>query len=188
MTDIILGTIFLGLCFVQGSDSFAFAVPNKADAFLASFRDPLEKFTTQQRDAIGKSFSDWRDQTRYPPATLTTDQLQWFFSDNDGKGRGPNVRQFDSGIKVPGAASRGENDVIREEVINHSVRKEYRQMTSEQIQRFHNVLNTMKRTFPDPQNPSSEYDIYTEIHRHANAPGAHEGPGFLGWHREYIKR
>ena len=52
---------------------------------------------------------------------------------------------------------------------------------------FHQVIIEMKTTFSGGES-LSEYDIFVDIHRFANAPGAHEGPGFLPWHREYLNR
>uniref|UniRef100_A0A914YFR3 Tyrosinase copper-binding domain-containing protein n=1 Tax=Panagrolaimus superbus TaxID=310955 RepID=A0A914YFR3_9BILA len=60
-------------------------------------------------------------------------------------------------------------------------RKEYRQMSDNERQRFHSVLQQLKR--------NGEYDRLSEQHRQVGtASGAHSGPGFLPWHREYLKR
>uniref|UniRef100_A0AC34FE54 ShKT domain-containing protein n=1 Tax=Panagrolaimus sp. ES5 TaxID=591445 RepID=A0AC34FE54_9BILA len=62
-----------------------------------------------------------------------------------------------------------------------ALRKEYRQMTDNERQRFHSVLQQLKR--------NGEYDRLSEQHRQVGtASGAHSGPGFLPWHREYLKR
>uniref|UniRef100_A0A914YXP4 ShKT domain-containing protein n=1 Tax=Panagrolaimus superbus TaxID=310955 RepID=A0A914YXP4_9BILA len=60
-------------------------------------------------------------------------------------------------------------------------RKEYRMMTDNERQRFHNALNMLKR--------NGEYDrIGSEHQIVGSGSGAHSGPGFLPWHREYLKR
>uniref|UniRef100_A0A914C628 Tyrosinase copper-binding domain-containing protein n=1 Tax=Acrobeloides nanus TaxID=290746 RepID=A0A914C628_9BILA len=60
-------------------------------------------------------------------------------------------------------------------------RKEYRMMTDDERNRFHNALQTMKMR--------GEYDRFSFEHRAtADGSGAHSGPGFLPWHREYTKR
>uniref|UniRef100_A0A915A9L5 Tyrosinase copper-binding domain-containing protein n=1 Tax=Parascaris univalens TaxID=6257 RepID=A0A915A9L5_PARUN len=62
-----------------------------------------------------------------------------------------------------------------------AVRKEIRQMTDDERNRYFNAMQTLKR--------SGEYDAFAAIHRDvAEASGAHSGPGFLPWHREFVKR
>ncbi|CAB3403535.1 unnamed protein product [Caenorhabditis bovis] len=60
-------------------------------------------------------------------------------------------------------------------------RKEYRMMTDNERQRWHNAVIGLKR--------SGEYDRLSVMHRQVGTnSGAHSGPGFLAWHREYVKR
>ena len=62
-----------------------------------------------------------------------------------------------------------------------AVRKEYRMLTDDERARFHNALLTLKR--------SGEYDRLAAIHAQVAISGsAHSGPGFLVWHREFLKR
>uniref|UniRef100_A0A915DFA9 Tyrosinase copper-binding domain-containing protein n=1 Tax=Ditylenchus dipsaci TaxID=166011 RepID=A0A915DFA9_9BILA len=65
--------------------------------------------------------------------------------------------------------------------LNKAVRKEYRMMSDEERDRFHAAFRQLKN--------SGEYDRLSVIHsQFASAGGAHSGPAFLPWHREYIKR
>ncbi|CAJ0581059.1 unnamed protein product, partial [Mesorhabditis spiculigera] len=60
-------------------------------------------------------------------------------------------------------------------------RKEYRMMTDDERNRWHNALNVLKR--------NGEYDRLSAEHLSVGiGSGAHSGPGFLPWHREYLKR
>ncbi|MCP9257945.1 hypothetical protein DINM_001113 [Dirofilaria immitis] len=65
--------------------------------------------------------------------------------------------------------------------LTKAIRKEYRMLTDQERRRFHNALIELKR--------SGEYDKLALIHgRSAVSGGAHSGPAFLPWHREFIKR
>ncbi|PAV62499.1 hypothetical protein WR25_23948 [Diploscapter pachys] len=60
-------------------------------------------------------------------------------------------------------------------------RKEYRLMTEDERNRYHNALNALKR--------NGVYDWLSRIHLEVSVgSGAHSGPGFLPWHREFLKR
>lgn len=62
-----------------------------------------------------------------------------------------------------------------------AVRKEYRQLGTEERLRFHTALEKLKR--------SGEYNKIAQWHTKPEmSGGAHSGPAFLPWHREYIKR
>lgn len=65
--------------------------------------------------------------------------------------------------------------------LTKAIRKEYRMLTDQERKRFHNALIQLKR--------SGEFDKLALIHgRSAVSGGAHSGPAFLPWHREFIKR
>ncbi|VDN51517.1 unnamed protein product [Dracunculus medinensis] len=61
------------------------------------------------------------------------------------------------------------------------LRKEYRMLTENELNRWHNALAQLKL--------SGEYDRLGFEHQGVGTgSGAHSGPGFLPWHREYLKR
>ena len=65
--------------------------------------------------------------------------------------------------------------------LRKALRKEYRMMTDAERDRFHAVIRQLKT--------SGEYDRLATIHsQFAESGGAHSGPAFLPWHREFIKR
>uniref|UniRef100_A0A914D235 ShKT domain-containing protein n=1 Tax=Acrobeloides nanus TaxID=290746 RepID=A0A914D235_9BILA len=65
--------------------------------------------------------------------------------------------------------------------LNKARRKEYRILTDDERQRFHAAVLAIKR--------SGEYDNLARIHsQFAESGGAHSGPSFLPWHREFVKR
>lgn len=62
-----------------------------------------------------------------------------------------------------------------------SLRKEYRQLTDDERERYHKAMWAIKA--------NGDYLTLSTIHRDmSQSPCAHSGPSFLPWHREYIKR
>ncbi|VDM95772.1 unnamed protein product [Thelazia callipaeda] len=65
--------------------------------------------------------------------------------------------------------------------LSKAVRKEYRQLLAEERRRFHSALLKLKQI--------GDYDRIAKWHSQPEiSGGAHSGPAFLPWHREYIKR
>lgn len=65
-------------------------------------------------------------------------------------------------------------------------RKDFLSLEPEEKERFISAVRQLKTT---SEGESNEYDRYVEIHRdHFFGGMAHGGPGFLPWHREYLRR
>uniref|UniRef100_A0A915NEB4 Tyrosinase copper-binding domain-containing protein n=1 Tax=Meloidogyne floridensis TaxID=298350 RepID=A0A915NEB4_9BILA len=65
--------------------------------------------------------------------------------------------------------------------VQKALRKEIRMLTDEERNAFFNAIRDMKRR--------GDYDYIALIHRLAFVNGgAHNGPAFFLWHREYLKR
>ncbi|CAB3410755.1 unnamed protein product [Caenorhabditis bovis] len=80
-----------------------------------------------------------------------------------------------------GTASNGGCTLPNGQPLRKAIRKEYRLMTDDERQRLHNAFRTLKN--------NGEYDRLGRIHSQMSAAGgAHSGPAFLPWHREFIKR
>ena len=58
-------------------------------------------------------------------------------------------------------------------------------LSDEERDRFHAAVNTLKAT---PTGVSNYYDSLCEFHLARASPGAHNGPAFLGWHRQFLLR
>uniref|UniRef100_A0A914D148 Tyrosinase copper-binding domain-containing protein n=1 Tax=Acrobeloides nanus TaxID=290746 RepID=A0A914D148_9BILA len=72
-----------------------------------------------------------------------------------------------------------------------AVRKEYRTLTDEERRRFHAAVLKLKSEpiFDGDVTCQSTYRKFARIHEtFAGVGGAHGGPSFLPWHREYLKR
>uniref|UniRef100_A0A914V7H0 ShKT domain-containing protein n=1 Tax=Plectus sambesii TaxID=2011161 RepID=A0A914V7H0_9BILA len=62
-----------------------------------------------------------------------------------------------------------------------ALRKEYRRLTDDERTRFHGAMNTLKQ--------NGEFQRIAKLHSQTGVSGgAHSGPAFLPWHREYTKR
>ncbi|KAL3084377.1 hypothetical protein niasHS_008334 [Heterodera schachtii] len=69
-------------------------------------------------------------------------------------------------------------------VLCRCTRKEYRMLTADERTRYHNALLQLKQGYG-----SYEYDRIAFLHSDSSKmPGAHGGPTFICWHREYLKR
>ncbi|KAL6728352.1 hypothetical protein Aduo_010132 [Ancylostoma duodenale] len=71
--------------------------------------------------------------------------------------------------------------LIGTKTLGRTIRKEYRVMSEGERLRFHGAMWKIKL--------SGEYDRITRVHSSFElSPGAHSGPAFLPWHREFTKR
>ncbi|VDM97282.1 unnamed protein product [Thelazia callipaeda] len=67
------------------------------------------------------------------------------------------------------------------QLLTMAYRKEYRMLSEDERLRYHYTLQILKQ--------SGEYDRMTYEHQSVGqGSGAHSGPGFLPWHREFLKR
>uniref|UniRef100_A0A1I7ZB55 Tyrosinase_Cu-bd domain-containing protein n=1 Tax=Steinernema glaseri TaxID=37863 RepID=A0A1I7ZB55_9BILA len=66
-----------------------------------------------------------------------------------------------------------------------SIRKEYRMLTDEERQQLSRAMNSLKQKTIDNV---TAWDLHTLIHYPDSAPGAHWGPAFLPWHREFLRQ
>lgn len=74
---------------------------------------------------------------------------------------------------------------VLQEHVKPAIRKEYRMMSDEERQRFQTAINRLKNSKIDGL---SKYDILIVYHTPENSPGAHFGPAFLPFHREWLKQ
>jgi tyrosinase len=62
-----------------------------------------------------------------------------------------------------------------------AMRKEYRLLTDEDRRRFHNAMWRIKQ--------NGRFDALAKLHQdYSEGSSAHSGPGFLPWHREFLKQ
>ncbi|KAK6729930.1 hypothetical protein RB195_006777 [Necator americanus] len=78
-------------------------------------------------------------------------------------------------------AANGQCVLPNGQMLRKAIRKEYRMMTDDERQRYHAAIRTLKQ--------NGEYDRISRIHSQSTVVGgAHSGPAFLPWHREFMKR
>lgn len=108
----------------------------------------------------GESLSTWYDFGRFPAINVTNEEADYFdvVCGTGHYGVGPRPRQ------------------------------EYRSLSDEQRNRLHDAFNQMRNTLVLGGGGRTEYEVFVVYHRFYTAPGAHFGPSFVLWHREYILR
>uniref|UniRef100_A0A1I7VUI1 Tyrosinase_Cu-bd domain-containing protein n=1 Tax=Loa loa TaxID=7209 RepID=A0A1I7VUI1_LOALO len=75
----------------------------------------------------------------------------------------------------------GECHLWNGQILQRAIRKEIRMLNNSERERFLKAIRQLKA--------SGEYNRLADIHRQeASESGAHSGPSFLLWHREFIKR
>lgn len=68
-----------------------------------------------------------------------------------------------------------------------AIRKSVTALTTQEKDDFIAAVKTLKTTRRNAGDPLTIYDTYVDLHAN-NRGGAHGGPAFLPWHREYILR
>ncbi|XP_052232072.1 putative tyrosinase-like protein tyr-1 [Dreissena polymorpha] len=63
------------------------------------------------------------------------------------------------------------------------IRKEYRVLSDQERNNFHNAIRLLKQ---DTSVPPNKFDALASLHHLNTAMSAHGGPNFLGWHRTYL--
>ncbi|KAJ1356375.1 hypothetical protein KIN20_014079 [Parelaphostrongylus tenuis] len=66
-----------------------------------------------------------------------------------------------------------------------SIRKEIRMLSADERQKLWLAMNKLKGTTIDN---ITIWDLHTLVHYPDSAPGAHWGPAFLPWHREFLRQ
>ncbi|KAH9507501.1 putative tyrosinase-like protein tyr-3 [Bulinus truncatus] len=88
--------------------------------------------------------------------------------------------------KVPGTPAQNVSQRVKRQAIPlpPCVRKEYRMLTLDERIRYHDAVNALKRNTTFRPNV---YDYIANVHGAQVRNIAHKGPGFLGWHRIYLR-
>ncbi|WKY04478.1 hypothetical protein Q1695_005466 [Nippostrongylus brasiliensis] len=66
-----------------------------------------------------------------------------------------------------------------------SIRREIRMLSADERQKLWRSMNTLKSISIDN---ITVWDLHTLVHYPDSAPGAHWGPAFLPWHREFLRQ
>lgn len=67
-------------------------------------------------------------------------------------------------------------------------RREFREFSRDERTRFGEAVRQVADTIVDEnEDPdTSQYDLFVRMHQLLGAPGAHQGPAFLPWHRQFL--
>ncbi|KAK6046966.1 hypothetical protein COOONC_15529, partial [Cooperia oncophora] len=78
-------------------------------------------------------------------------------------------------------APTGECTLPNGQMLKKAIRKEIRMLTDDERERYYEAVRILKQ--------NGEYDRISRIHSQSTkSGGAHSGPAFLPWHREFTKR
>lgn len=146
-----------------------------------------QEMTPEMKEKIKAFQQGFKETKKFPKVTLSEKQSSWLLS------LSTSTSSRISHGKASGQATETKLNVPKSLYYIPSpmrIRKEYRQLTIEERQSFHNALNAMKSFIPDPERDpdTSGYNLLVKMHRYENAPAAHGGAAFLPWHREFLLR
>lgn len=177
--------LFLIVFFVFQKNAWSLAVIKKAKAIISTLHIAAVLKAWYSNDKVKSIYTLSRKRTKVNIKSLVYKVSSLERLDNarlDNIGQHPN----ESWVKLPlliigRAQADGMCFLPNGSQLTKAIRKEYRMLTDDERRRFHSALIQLKR--------SGEYDKLALIHGQAAVSGgAHSGPAFLPWHREFLKR
>ena len=181
--------------------------PNLGSRQRCVYINEKKTMSQEQLERIKEFRQGWLSQDQLSSCNISPEEQQWIFNMNTlcfqmdfveptSKGE---FKSFE-GIKQQGLGGSAPNcheipdglhsqskyyQLSSKDPTPQRIRKEYRQLSSEERNSLHDTLNKMKKTFPFDRNISI-YDFLVQFHRKCMAPTAHFGAAFLPWHRQYL--
>ena len=165
-------------------------------------KPPRTKPTTKKPDpAVRERYEELLESWRNPPPSLkkkislTTKEFAYWVSLKMFVPKGEGVRPTNV-LRFCGCKKRSLDSIVKRAVHKSQskkrkqpkvpvMRKEWRTMSRKMRDSFIEHFN--KLTVKGP-NGTSELDKLAGWHRESESPGAHGGPAFLPWHREFLFR
>ena len=165
-------------------------------------KPPRTKPTTMKPDPdVKERYEQLLESWRNPPPSLktriflTAKEFAYWVSLKMFVPKGEGVRPTNV-LRFCGCKKRSLNSIVKRAVKKRQskkrkppkvpvMRKEWRTMTRKMRGSFIQHFN--KLTVKGP-NGKSELDKFADWHRESESPGAHGGPAFLPWHREFLFR
>ncbi|CAJ0932624.1 unnamed protein product, partial [Mesorhabditis belari] len=131
----------------------------------------------QQVDLICNHYAHWHHERDEP---LTTGK--WSINETtDNQKR--YLRDLEDCARSGCTTGKGHTRLKRE--TKKSMRKEIRLMSQQEREKLFEAMNKLKSKQVDNINA---WDLHTLVHYPDSAPGAHWGPAFLPWHREFLRQ
>lgn len=138
-------------------------------------KDPWNQMSYSFKEDTCRTYIQWCKNLETHPFEPTSSQTKWWDV--------LSVDKFYNHMEKPPLRRPGRRG--KRQAVTRSVRRDYRLLSSAERDRFHRAIRRLKDSFMDG---TRTYDIFVGYHQASMAPGAHFGPAFMPWHREFMLR
>ena len=142
------------------------------DHYCPMPRDPRNLMSRTFKEDTCLTYLEWCENLETHPFDPTPGQNKWWDV--------LSVDKFSDHMESSSSRRRG-----KRQAMGRSVRRDYRLLSRQERERFHRAVQRLKNSYMDG---TRTYDLFVGYHQASMAPGAHFGPAFMPWHREFLLR